>query len=171
MKIKNNEKTARAICDFLDDFPQIQPVFDLDGVIFNADHRVELFADGSIDLATYRKNSTRQQILADKLLPLASIIGYLNLKNRPYHVATARVLCDSSLELLEMHNIKPQKIISRQGEEDTRKDWLLKTDGLQEKFKPCEFESLFLIDDNQDNVTAFLRAGCLAVEVERSTKG
>lgn len=171
IELINTEQAARFLIKELKKADDIVPVFDLDGVIFDASHRIPLNADGSINLEKYRVNSTLENIMADKLLPLAAVLQFCNLTARPYHVATARVVCAGTQLLFDKYNIKPQKIISRQGEEDTREDWLLKTDGFLNCFDPLELKTLALIDDNLHNVSAALLLGLKAVKVARCTLG
>lgn len=165
--ILNCQPHAQRVIGHIMANPKIIPVFDLDGVLLDASHRIKLHKDGSLDLDQYRADSTLENILRDKNLPLMEVIHTLNMIGRPYHVATARVLCEGSKTLLKQRHIKPVKTISRQGETDHRKDWRLKLDGVHEQFDPSEFKRIMLLDDCPDNCDAFINAlGAWAINID-----
>lgn len=164
--ILNTNQSANAVIRHIMSNPKIIPLFDLDGVLLNAEHRIKLHPDGSLDLDQYRKDSTLANIMQDKNLPLMAVIHHLNEYSRPYHVATARVLCEGSQALLKHRSILPVKAISR-GVDDSRKDWDLKVAGVQEQFKPEQFKHIMLIDDCPSNCDAFINAlGAWAINVD-----
>lgn len=165
--VLNTTHSAARIIDHLDNNPHIIPVFDLDCVLLDASHRITLNGDGSLDLEKYRADSTIENIMQDKNLPLMSVVHALNYQKRPYHVATARVLCEGSQQLLKVRGVNPQKVISRNGEDDRRKDWDLKVAGIQDNFKPEQFKDILLIDDCTGNCDAFINAlGAMAINVD-----
>ena len=47
-------------------------IFDLDHTVIDSSHRQLTKADGSLDLAHWIANNTREKIMADSLLPLAT---------------------------------------------------------------------------------------------------
>ena len=47
-------------------------IFDLDHTVIDSSHRQLTKADGSLDLAHWITNNTREKIMADSLLPLAT---------------------------------------------------------------------------------------------------
>ncbi len=117
------------------------PVFDLDGVILDASHRIKLFnfndlargacsreQIGQLDLAHYRKNTTRNNVLKDKTLPLYRVLQFCNNNSIKYAVCTARVVDTYNLELFDKLNIKPIHLFDRG--DDKRSDHLLKVDKL-----------------------------------------
>ena len=163
----NTLQSAKRISDHILANPKILPVLDLDAVLLDAGHRITLNPDGSLDLNTYRKESTYDNIMRDKCLPLMGVVRALNAANRPYYVATARVLCEGSQALLQQRNITPVLAISRQGEKDHRKDWDLKVCGIQEHFSPDQFRKILLIDDCVSNCDAFINAlGAWAINID-----
>ena len=47
-------------------------IFDLDATVIDSSHRQITKADGSLDLAAWKKNSTYAKVMRDSLLPLAN---------------------------------------------------------------------------------------------------
>lgn len=165
-KLLNTHMSAQALITHIMAHPKVLPVFDLDGVLLNAEHRINLHPDGSLDLDQYRKDSTLANIMQDKNLPLMAVIHHLNEFKRPYHVATARVLCEGSQALLKQRGILPVGAISR-GVTDYRKDWDLKVSGVQAMFEPEQFKRIMLIDDCPSNCDAFINAlGAWAINID-----
>jgi hypothetical protein len=130
----------------------IIPVFDLDGVIIDATHRQLTKADGSLDLDHYRENSKPSMIEQDRALPFAITLLKLTEAQIPFYVCTARVICKSSKKWLTKRGIKPSMIMSREGENDFRRDHVLKRDHLTKLFTEKELQRSFLIDDNENNL-------------------
>lgn len=134
------------------------PVFDLDGVLFDATHRQATLPDGSLNLAEYRKSATPENIAKDKPLPLIGAVHALNGANIPYTVCTARLLCEGTFKLLAAHGVFPSAILGRSNE-DGRKDYELKAEALQFYDKPL------LIDDNLANLQAIEKIGGLGIHI------
>ena len=107
-------------------------IFDLDGTVINSSHRRQYNADGTLDINAWRK-CTRESIMRDSLLPLASVMRELIATNKMVAICTARVLGKADWEYLEMHQILPRIIISRI-EGDTTPDAEFKTRELQWSF-------------------------------------
>lgn len=166
--IKNHVKQANALADALL-VSDKTPVFDLDGVLLDASHRIKLHADGSLDLEHYRSNTTAEQVMRDKDLPLMLAIQKLNVAGKRYHVATARVLCDNTLNLLTSRGILPAIALGREGENDNRRDCELKAQRLASTFTPQQLTNMLLIDDHLPNCQAAIGLGMLAIQVERCT--
>ena len=141
------------------------PVFDLDGVILDATHRQICNHDGSLNLDKYREMSTLEHVMKDKTLPLIEAIHVLQENNVKFHVCTARVMCSSTAALLESVNVKPDIIMARCSDTDSRKDYHLKTTNLQSRFNQKQLENMVLIDDNVDNCKAVKRLGMAAIHV------
>lgn len=144
---------------------RIIPVFDLDGVIIDATHRQILKADGSLDLDQYRANSTPILIDQDKALPFAISANTLTSAKIPFFVCTARVMCRSSIKWLSKRGIMPHMIFSRDGENDNRRDHILKRDHLTANFSKKQLERSFLIDDNESNLLMANAIGMQAIHV------
>jgi len=107
-------------------------IFDLDGTVIDSSHRRKYNADGTLDINAWRK-CTRESIMRDSLLPLASVMRELIASNKMVAICTARVLGKADWEYLEMHQILPRIIISRI-EGDTTPDAEFKTRELKWSF-------------------------------------
>lgn len=134
------------------------PVFDLDGVLFDARHRQSLNADGSLNLEAYRQNSTLENIAKDKPLPLLGAVHALNAANVPYLVCTARPLCEGTKKLLRDHGIAPIMAHGR-GEDDHRRDFELKSQAL------AAYGPVLLVDDNDQNLEAIKGLGGYGIKI------
>lgn len=102
-------------------------IFDLDYTVIDSSHRQLTKPDGSLDLAHWRENCTRQKIMGDTLLPLARTMREA-LENCPERViiCTARVLSHWDIIFLAKHGLLASVILSRP-EGDTTPDAELKT--------------------------------------------
>jgi len=107
-------------------------IFDLDGTVIDSSHRREYNDDGTLNLNAWRACS-RETIMRDSLLPLASVMRELIATNKMVAICTSRVLNETDWEYLEMHQILPRIIISRV-EGDTTPDAEFKTRELQWSF-------------------------------------
>ena len=89
-------------------------IFDLDHTVIDSSHRQLTLADGSLDLAHWRENCTRQKIMADTLLPLARTMREA-LENCPKRViiCTARVLSHWDIIFLAKHKLLANIVLSR----------------------------------------------------------
>ncbi len=177
--IKNNAVAAQALLASIISSKAI-PIFDLDGVILNAEHRQHSYTAedcnagictreqiGQLDLSQYRSNTTAEQVAQDKALPLMDVITGLNALNYPYHVATARVItdCPHSTKLLRDREITPYTLICRQGDSDNRRDSILKCEGIEANFTKSSRARLVLIDDSLGNCQAMASVGVKAIHV------
>lgn len=144
---------------------KIMPVFDLDGVVFDATHRQICNPDGSLNLAKYREMSTAEHIAKDALLPLALVPQLLTMNQIPFAVCTARVACEHTRDLMFNNGINPYRIFAREGETDTRRDYQLKRDHLTNAYDSATLSKSFLIDDNKANIEMALDIGMRAIYV------
>jgi len=89
-------------------------IFDLDATVIDSSHRQITKADGSLDLAAWKKNSTYAKVMRDSLLPLANHWKRIQeLKNVYIAVLTARVMGDADFHYLAFKGLKADKIMSR----------------------------------------------------------
>lgn len=135
------------------------PVFDIDGVLFDATHRQATLPDGSLNLEKYRELATPENIAKDRPLPLIGAAHALNVAGVDYLVCTARLLCDGTRKLLADHGVKPVHIFGRTGE-DGRKDYILKVEALKTIKRPP-----ILVDDNLANLEAIAGIGGMGIHI------
>ena len=89
-------------------------IFDLDATVIDSSHRQITKADGSLDLAAWKKNSTYDKVMRDRLLPLANHWKFLQEKKNVYiAVLTARVMGDADYDYLNFKGLKAREIMSR----------------------------------------------------------
>ena len=82
-------------------------IFDLDATVIDSSHRQITKADGSLDLAAWKKNSTYAKVMRDSLLPLANHWKRIQeLKNVYIAVLTARVMGDADFHNLKFKGLK-----------------------------------------------------------------
>ncbi len=148
--LQNNELTARQIISAALNGARV--IFDIDGVLATAQHRQITKKDGSLDLVAYRENSTATKIAKDQELPIIEAAKTLDRLDIPYHIATARVFCESTKKWLTDRGVNPRSVISRKGESDNRKDHDLKRSGIIANFPRSYFGKLLLVDDNSNNI-------------------
>lgn len=138
-------------------------MYDLDGLAIDSTHRYRT-KNGHIDLAHWRENDTRKNILADSLLPMARHITE-SIANPCIYVivATARacLLNDANYEFLYSRIGRPDKFIHRMGEKDTRGGAELKITGMKQflglqQFKGADFH---VYEDN----AKYMRDVCYAM--------
>ena len=141
------------------------PVFDMDGVFANATHRQICNPDGSLNLDKYREMSTLEHVMKDETLPLIEAIKVLQAHKKPFHICTARVMCKNTQAWLLAQEVMPLSIMARRDENDSRRDYILKTDSLSDRFSQKELNNMVLIDDNLANCEAVEKIGMQAINV------
>jgi hypothetical protein len=169
LTIYNTESGAKELCQFISR-EKVTPIFDIDGVIADASHRISLNPDGSLDLEHYRSNTTAEQVAKDKTLPIYGAVNFCNVSGIGYSIATARVLCKHSFNWLFNKRINPFIAWCRDGESDKRKDYVLKTDHFKADIPEYLRSNYCLIDDNLDNCIAAKEMGLKAVHVIADVK-
>ena len=88
-------------------------IFDLDHTVIDSTHRAITRPDGSLDLAAWRRNNTKANIMADTLLPLAKEWQRLAKKNVTIVICTARVMGEHDYEFLRRHGLRWDACLSR----------------------------------------------------------
>ena len=130
-------------------------IFDLDHTLIDSSRRQLTNPDGSLDLAHWRENCTREKIMRDTLLPLANVAKRYMGSSHTVIACTARVMSDIDYEYLVKHSLNFDVILSRPaGCLDS--DWLLKETLLRNfaqqssmSFQRFASESI-MFDDNTD---------------------
>ena len=88
-------------------------IFDLDHTVIDSSHRQITRPDGSLDLAAWRQNNTRANIMRDTLLPLAAQWRRLAKKNVTIVICTARVMGEHDYEYLRHNGLRWDACLSR----------------------------------------------------------
>ena len=88
-------------------------IFDLDHTAIDSTHRAITRPDGSLDLAAWRRNNTRENIMRDSLLPLAKEWQRLAKKKVTIVICTARVMGEHDFEFLRQHGLRWDACLSR----------------------------------------------------------
>ena len=134
-------------------------IFDLDDTVIDSSHRATLKADNGqvvLDLDAWRKDSTRENIFKDKLLPLATFMREcISNPNTFVWVCTARNMQQADHDFLAENGLTPNLVLSRQLDDD-REDHILKRKMISKllnlkPFKDCE---TIFFDDKPKNLQA-----------------
>ena len=120
-------------------------IFDLDHTVIDSSHRQITAVDGSLNLDAWRAACTKENIMRDSLLPLAAFWREMRLAGQTVIVCTARVMTRWDFHFLDVHGLKFDACLSRNGEQDNRKDHILKVDHLRVIPSVHEF---VMFDDN-----------------------
>ena len=89
-------------------------IFDLDATVIDSSHRQITLPDGSLDLRAWKKNSTYDKVMRDRLLPLAKHWERIQEKKNVFiAVLTARVMADADYDYLRFKRLKADQIMSR----------------------------------------------------------
>lgn len=139
-------------------------IFDLDGTVLDSSHRQLTAADGSLDIAHWRANSTPNKVLQDKPLPLAAFWRQVQAAGHTIAVCTARVMSTADYALLRKHGLYAHHIISRPHGE-TEKDHTLKKNQLAELIRNNpEFQGATMFDDNANVRLTIAELGIVTVD-------
>ena len=134
-------------------------IFDLDDTVIDSSHRATLKTDNGqvvLDLDAWRKDSTRENIFKDKLLPLATFMREcISNPNTFVWVCTARNMQQADHDFLAENGLTPNLVLSRQLDDD-REDHILKRKMISKllnlkPFKDCE---TIFFDDKPKNLQA-----------------
>lgn len=88
-------------------------IFDLDHTVIDSSHRQLTKADGSLDLDHWIANNTREKIMGDSLLPLATQWRKAYAKGAEIVICTARVIGEHDHEFLRIHRLPYHAMLSR----------------------------------------------------------
>ena len=88
-------------------------IFDLDHTVIDSSHRQITRADGSLDLAAWIQNNTRENIMGDSLLPLAAQWRRVDRKGATIIICTARVMGPHDYEYLRANGLRWDACLSR----------------------------------------------------------
>ena len=124
-------------------------IFDLDHTVIDSSHRQLTRPDGSLDIAAWRENSTREKIFRDRLMPLANFWRRVYAANHTVIVATARQMSRHDFDYLYTHNLRFDSIVHRLTGDDTPDD-IMKRDKLARLFSAGNIDAArcVMFDDN-----------------------
>jgi FMN phosphatase YigB (HAD superfamily) len=88
-------------------------IFDLDETVIDSRHRTPNNPDGTLNLAGYIANHTRENVMRDTLLPLARVMREAYSVGHYVIVCTARDMKQADYDFLALHGLKYHKIMSR----------------------------------------------------------
>jgi hypothetical protein len=152
-------------------------IFDLDETLVNSKHRTPNRPDGTLDLAGYFRNKTRENIMRDTLLPLASVFKSLDRSENYVVICTARMMNCDDFDFLELHGIAFHAIMRRplDGSENHIPDGQLKLRKIKRLMNLRQFRGLpvTMFDDSFPVIKTLRNAAitCLnAVKVNRKLR-
>lgn len=150
-------------------------IFDLDHTLICSKHRSLTRADGSLDIAHWRENCTREKIFGDSLLPLADYARNLIAKGYEVIACTARVMSEHDHDYLIAHGLTFSRVLSRPAG-NMLPDWQLKENLLrQDARNQREFFKIYaadamLIDDNHAVLMHAENLGMIALDAKELNK-
>lgn len=159
-------------------------LFDLDGTAIDSFHRVQpcLDINGDLNLEQYKATAcTHHQIMADRLLPLATYMRTLIKEGEKVGVCTARNLTKSDYVFLRQHGLKTAFIASRDrihryfpadmvkgichsGDANYKAAWLR----LLMNIQPCQ--TIHLYDDHDGVLAKAKELGVVTFDAKRINK-
>jgi hypothetical protein len=136
-------------------------IFDLDHTVIDSSHRQLTRADGSLDLAHWIENCSREKIFRDSLLPLADQMRDLIARGKNVVICTARVMSDADYDFLLANGLYTPWILSRE-EGERMADAALKYQALQDfayrqGMSWARFARTSIILDDNESVLAMAR--------------
>jgi FMN phosphatase YigB (HAD superfamily) len=142
-------------------------IFDLDETLINSKHRTPNRADGTLDLDGYFRNKTRENIMRDTLLPLASVFKTLDRSENYVVICTARAMNQDDFDYLDAHGLRYHAIMRRplDGSENSTPDGALKLRKIKRLMNLRQFRGLpvTMFDDAKPVIAAIRRAGMVCV--------
>ena len=143
--------------------------FDLDHTVIDSSHRQITRPDGSLDLAAWIRNNTRENIMGDSLLPLADQWRRVARKGATIVICTARVMGEHDYRYLAEHDLRWDSCLSRD-EGDTTPDAMLKERMLRNYAATLSMSwarfcaSSVFFDDNKNVLAMLDRVGIRAYD-------
>mgnify|MGYP002525147742 CR=1 FL=1 len=137
-------------------------LFRSDATVIDSSHRQLAKADGSLDLAAWKKNSTYPKVMRDSLLPLANHWNRIQkMKNVFIAICTARVMSKADLDYLRIKGLKANEIMSRSNT-DHRPDAIMKKPKILaflREHKITKWSNVTFYDDNKNVLQMLLDLG------------
>jgi len=153
---------------------QLVNIFDLDCTLIDSSHRINEFGDFTqgIDIDYWIENSTLENVMKDKLLPLVDLFYEFNKTNFTNIAVTAREMFAADYEFLEKHGLHFHMVLHR--EDSKELDHILKEKKLQELFDSGDYIPFLAFDDKESNLDIFRKFGfkCFnALEMNKQISG
>lgn len=138
---------------------QLVNIFDLDCTLIDSSHRINEFADVSkgIDLDYWIENSTLENIMKDKLLPLVNLFREFQKTQFTNIAVTARNMAAADFEYLEQHGLHFHMVLHRENSKEL--DHILKEKKIQELFDSGNYMPFLAFDDKEENLDIFRKLG------------
>ena len=135
-------------------------IYDLDGTIINSSHRAKYDENGILDLEHWKRNSTKENIFRDELLPLYWQLRADYENGNIVVICTSRELGKHDLEFIHSMGIYYDYIYSRPKDNPT-KDEILKNAQLSHFCYFKEFRNLLKLFyyDNIENLRQIRKMG------------
>jgi hypothetical protein len=135
-------------------------IYDLDGTIIDSSHRIRFDENGNLDLEHWKRNSTKEQIFQDDLLPLYWQLVQDYKSGHIVVLCTARNFGKWDWEYLHTMGIYYDYVITRP-DQNTTADDVLKSQTTSWLFnlKPFRDMKKTFYDDNIRNLYALARKG------------
>lgn len=136
---------------------KILVIWDLDGTLIDASHRVRFDEKGNFDLDYWVSHSVPSEIAQDKLLPLSSIFYGFSKTGFTQILLTARIMSDADFAYLRKHNLTFDMILHRETSKDL--DEVLKSKQVQDFLAENDLIPFMAFDDKQENLEVFDKLG------------
>jgi len=135
-------------------------IFDLDHTVIDSSHRQLTRADGSLDLAHWIENCSREKIFGDSLLPLADQMRDLIARGKNVVICTARVMSEADYDFLYANGLYTPWILSRPmgsrlGDAELKKG-LLRAFAQRQNVSWARFARTSIMLDDNESVLAML---------------
>ena len=135
-------------------------IYDLDHTVIDSSHRQLTLADGSLDLAHWIENCSREKIFCDSLLPLANQMRDLIARGKNVVICTARVMSDADYDFLWAKGLYTPWILSRPmgsrlGDAELKKG-LLRAFASRQNVSWARFARTSIMLDDNESVLAML---------------
>lgn len=149
-------------------------IFDLDCTLIDSSHRINESGDYTLglDLDYWIENCTEEQIMKDKLLPLADLFYEFQKTNFTNIAVTARQMTDADFEFLKKHNFNFEMVLHRENSREL--DHVMKEKKIQELFDSSDYIPFLAFDDKEANLDIFRKFGfrCYnALELNKNING
>jgi hypothetical protein len=134
---------------------QLVNIFDLDCTLIDSSHRINEYGDHSygIDIDYWIENSTFENVMKDKLLPLVGLFREFQKTQFTNIAVTARDMKAADFEYLEKHGLHFHMVLHR--EDSKELDHIMKEKKIKELFDSGNYVPFLAFDDKEENLDIF----------------